>query len=147
MSQTSRIITGQDEAESLQALLSNKVYPYTVAIRDGKHRTNNQNRLQYKWYQEAADQLQDQTAEDYRAYCKLHFGVPILRNCHEAFAEKYDRLIKPLPYEIKIEYMQEPLGFPVTSLMNTKQKKQYLDAVNTHLAGLGVLLTDPEART
>ncbi len=96
--------------------------------------------------QEAADQLQDQTSEAYRAYCKLHFGVPILRNAHDVFAEKYDRLIKPLPYNVKLEYMAEPIGFPVTSLMTTKQKKQYLDAVQIHLTGLGVLLTNPEDR-
>ena len=144
MASISRIIQNPEDLESLTALLSNKAMPYTVAIKDGKHRTNPQNRLQHKWMQEAADQLQDQDSEDYRAYCKLHIGVPILRNCHEVFAEKYDRLIKPLPYEVKIEYMKEPIGFPVTSLMTTKQKKQYLDAVHIHLTQLGVLLTNPE---
>lgn len=146
MTQTSRIIQTPEDMESLTALLSNRAMPFTVAIKDGKHRTNNQNRLQHMWMAEAADQLKDQTSEDYRAYCKLHIGVPILRNCHEVFAEKYDRLIKPLPYEVKIEYMKEPIGFPVTSLMTTKQKGEYLDAVYQHLTGLGVKLTDPEDR-
>jgi hypothetical protein len=119
--------------------------PYTVAIKDGKHRTNPQNRLQHMWMKEAADQLRDNDAEGYRAYCKLHFGVPILRNEDEDYRAKYDKLIRPLPYETKIEYMREP-GWPVTRVMTTKQKTEYLDAVHAHLSGLGVLLTEPDGR-
>mgnify|MGYP003661807364 CR=1 FL=1 len=146
MSQVSRIIQTPEDVIALQNLIKNRAIPYTIAIKDGKHRTPKQNRLQHMWYQEAADQLKDHTAEEYRAYCKLHFGVGILKNCHDVFAEKYDRLIKPLPYETKLEYMQEPIGFPITSLMNTKQKTQFLDAVHLHLTERGVQMTEPEAK-
>lgn len=120
--------------------------PFTVAIKAGKHRTNSQNSLQRKWMVEASDQLQDETAEEKRGFCKLHFGVPILRNADDSFCEEYDRVIKPLPYEHKLRLMMVPFDFRVTSLMNTKQKTQYLDAVANHFREQGVQLTMPDDR-
>ena len=146
MTTLSRIITNDEELHALQRLLDAREKPFTVAIRRGKHRTNPQNRLQRLWVKEAAEQLQDETAEEKRGYCKLHFGVPILRSESEEFAAKYDDIIKPLPYPAKLALMQIPFDFSVTSLMNTKQKKQYLDAVYVHFKGLGVQLTEPKER-
>lgn len=120
--------------------------PFTVAIKAGKHRTNNQNSLQRKWMQEASDQLQDESAEQKRGYCKLHFGVPILRNSDDSFCAEYDQVIKPLPYEQKLRLMMVPFDFRVTSLMSTKQKTQYLDEVAAHFQSQGVQLTHPDDR-
>lgn len=142
---TTRIIESEAELQGLNRLLSSRKFPITVSIKQGKHRTNNQNKLQRKWMIEAAEQLQDQTAEQYRAYCKLHFGVPILRNEDDEFCARYDEVVKPLPYEAKLKLMQVPFDFGVTSLMTTKQKTQYLDAVRAHFERLGVQLTIPEA--
>jgi hypothetical protein len=110
--------------------------------RHGKQRTSKQNRLQRLWLDEAAKQG-DQTAEEYRAYCKLHFGVPIMRQQDEVFREKYDRIIKPLDYEQKLELMMEPFDFPVTRLMDTVNEGKYLDSVYTFFTGLGFSLTNP----
>lgn len=115
--------------------------PLTTANR---HRTLDQNSLQHKWHQEAAQQLREGTAEDYRAYCKLHFGVPILRAEEADFREQYDRIIRPLPYEQKLELMKAPIDFPVTRLMSVKQKTAFLDEVCRYYMGCGVLLTMPE---
>lgn len=142
----SRIITNKAELDSLIALLGARKLPITVAVKDGKHRTNNQNSLQRKWLVEAAQQLGDETAEEKRGYCKLHFGVPILRNESAEFRAEYDDVIRPLSYEHKLKLMQDPFDFRVTSLMNTKQKKQYLDAVHQHFTAQGVQLTNPEAQ-
>lgn len=146
MTQTSRIIQTPEDLESLTALLSNRAMPFTVAIKDGKHRTNNQNRLQHMWMAEASDQLKDQTAEDYRGYCKAHFGLPILIHENAEFAAAYETDIRPLSYELKLRLMKAPFDFGVTRLMTTKQKKAYLDAVHTFLTSRGVLLTEPEER-
>lgn len=108
-------------------------------------RSIDQNKLQRKWLSEAEAQGDD-TAEGYRGYCKLHFAVPILRWELPEFKEKYDRIVKPLPYEAKLELMQEPLDFPCTRLMNKDQKTRYLDAVYQHFTGLGMRLTDPNLR-
>lgn len=113
---------------------------HVVTINPPK-RSDRQNRLQRKWLMEATEQLGEYTTEQYRAYCKLHFGVPILRNSSEKFRESYDRIVGPLSYELKLEIMSIPIDFPVTRLMDKRQKKEYLDAIYQHFSGLGAFLT------
>lgn len=110
-----------------------------------KARTIDQNRLQRKWCNEAAEQG-DMTAEEYRGQMKLHHGIPILRRDSEEFAEKYDRLIKWRTYEEKLEFMQTPFDFPVTRGMTTRQKTEYLNEVYVDLTGRGFRLTDPNLK-
>ncbi|MGP9656521.1 hypothetical protein ACT3S5_00515 [Halomonas sp. AOP31-B1-25] len=105
-------------------------------------RSVDQNRLGRLWCKEAEAQG-DQTAEGYRGFCKLHFAVPMLRWELPEFKEKYDRIVKPLPYEAKLELMQEPLDFPCTRLMSKDQKSRYLDAIYQHFTSQGMRLTDP----
>lgn len=122
--------------------LERRAMPCTVEIIKGLPRSTEQNRLQRLWMREAEEQG-DMTAEEYRGFCKLHFGVPIMRQQSEVFAEKYDRIIKPLSYEQKLELMMVPLDFPVTRLMTSKMKRRYLDRVYEHFTGLGFRMTDP----
>ncbi|GEK48452.1 hypothetical protein HPA02_27350 [Bisbaumannia pacifica] len=110
-----------------------------------KRRSWEQNKLQRKWCAEAAAQG-DMTAEEYRGFCKLHFGVPILRRDSEAFREVYDRLIRPRDYAEKLELMQEPIDSQVTRLMTAAQKTEYLDACWQHFTSLGFRLTDPNLK-
>jgi len=42
--------------------------------------------------------------------------------------------------------MKEPLDFPVTRLMTTKQKAHYLDALYQHWSEQGIILTDPNSQ-
>ena len=84
-----------------------------MSMTKGAPRSIEQNKLQRMWMNELEEQG-DMRAEEYRGYCKLHFGIPILRAENEVFCEKYDRLIRPLDYEVKIEYMMAPFDFPVT---------------------------------
>lgn len=117
---------------------------YLVTITEqGDERSAQQNRLQQLWHAEAAQQLRDETAEEKRAYCKLHFGVPILRS-DEAFRAHYDRVIKPMDYQTKLALMMEPFDFPVTRLMTVKQKTEFLDRIYQHYTGLGVQLSHPD---
>ena len=140
---TSRLVSSAADRDSVIALLQSCKRPYTVSIRKGKRRSLQQNRLQRLWLNEAAEQLGEYTAEDYRAYCKLHFGVPILRNEDEDFRDAYDRIIRPHSYEDKLAMMRVPLDFPVTRLMKMGQKKRYLDDIYQHFTALGVQLTEP----
>lgn len=140
---TRALQTERDRAELVRLIGALKL-PCTVAITKGKKRSIEQNRLQRLWCNEAAEQLQDEAAEDKRAYCKLHFGVPILRMENEDFRAAYDRVIRPHSYEDKLLMMRVPLDFPVTRLMRTGQKKRYLDQMWMHFTALGVRLTDPE---
>lgn len=143
---TTHVLRSPLDLETLKRLLDSRKLPMTVNVLSGTHRTGEQNRLQRKWCNEAAEQLGDRTAEELRGHCKLHIGVPILRQENGEYAEKYDRLIRPLPYETKLEYMMAPLDFPVTRLMTTKQKTTYLDRVFHTLSAQGVTLTVPPDR-
>jgi len=142
---TSRVLLNKSDRDQFFKLVESYELPVTVTIAKGKNRSIEQNRLQRLWLNEAAEQLDNnQTAEELRGYCKLHFGVPILRESNEDFRAAYDRVIKPLAYELKLLAMMEPLDFPVTRLMTTKQSTEYLDAIHKHFSELGCRLTDPE---
>ena len=104
-----------------------------------------QNNLQFQWYLDAESQG-DMTAQEYRAYCKAWFGVPILIAEDEAFRAVYDSVIRPLDYEQKLELMAPPIDLPITSRMTVKQMSKYLDAVHAHFIGKGIQLTDTDQR-
>src|SRR5690606_26105095 len=102
LSMTSRIVTTGADRDLVIELIKSYKLPFTVQITKGKNRSIEQNKLQRLWLNEAAEQLGDDTAEGYRAYCKLHFGVPILRGENEEFREAYDKIIRPHSYEDKL---------------------------------------------
>ena len=141
---TTRVIDTEGERDMLLRWLKGMAAPFTVDVVKGRRRSVEQNKLQRLWCREIAEQLGDHTAEQVRAYCKLHIGVPILREESTDFREKYDRIIRPLAYEQKLELMAEPFDFPVTRLMKTEQKTRYLDAIHKHFTEQGLKLTDPE---
>lgn len=136
------IRTEQDRKQAIKRIESAEL-PCTITITKGAPRSLNQNRLQHMWMLELEMQG-DMTASEYRAYCKLHFGVPLLRQENEAFKNQYDAVVKPLTYDQKIEIMKEPIDFPTTRLMTMRQKKAYLDDVYTFWTGKGFKLTDPD---
>ena len=108
-----------------------------------KARTLAQNALQRKWLADAQAQG-DQTAEEYRAFCKLTIGVPILRAENAEFKAKYDEIVKPLSYEQKLAIMAEPLDLPVTRLMTKRQKMAYLNQMYEYFTGeCGFRLSEP----
>ena len=86
---TTRAIRHAHDITTAVALLEARKLPFTLTIADGLPRSNRQNRTQRLWLQEAADQLGDESAEDKRAWCKLHLGVGILKAENEEWAEKY----------------------------------------------------------
>jgi hypothetical protein len=126
-----------EKAQAQNEMLDIEIKPHESS------RSAAQNRTQFMWYMEAATQG-DMTAQEYRAYCKLHFGVPILRAEDEQFRAVYDKVIRPLEYESKMELMMEPIDFPVTSRMTWDQKSQFLDKTLAHFKGLGFQMTEPE---
>lgn len=142
----SRFISDAEQLEVWITFLRQQPLPLKVAAVKGSKRSNEQNRLQRKWCNEVAEQLDGWDAETVRGYSKLHFGVPILRAEDDEFCEKYDTIVKGMPYELKIQFMKEPLNLPVTSRMNVSQKTRYLDAMRLHWIAQGVHLAEPEAQ-
>ena len=109
-----------------------------------KHnRSEMQNRTVFMWYREISKAKGDETATDVRAYCKLHYGVPILREDNDDFREDYDQIVRPLSYENKLKIMVEPLDLPVTRIMSVDQMQRYMEEVEKYGYSFGVELTIP----
>lgn len=144
MATVNRVVENDEQKKMAALLVENRALPYTLAITDGKHSSTKQNKTQFMWFKEISEQKGDTTAQEVRAYCKLVIGVPILRDQNEAFRIRYDEVLKPLSYEMKLSIMGEPFNLPVTSLMSTKQMSEYMDAIFRHFSSQGVILTIPE---
>jgi hypothetical protein len=136
-----RIIENAQDLDDFTALLGNLKLPVTVEWVLGRDRSAEQNRLQFMWAREAAEQRGDRTSEEQRNEWKLRFGVPIMREDSPEFREVYDRLIKPLSYPQKLKAMEL---IQVTSLMKVRQMVRYLDCIDRECAEEGVKLTQPD---
>jgi len=103
----------------------------------GKEQTRSvaQNNQGHVWYQQLAEELPDDDALGWKCYCKLHHGVPILRAENLNFKDVYDKAIKGLKYEQKLEVMKI---LPVTSIMTKKQENKYFEAVRDDFYKRGV---------
>lgn len=139
----SRIVETEYERSQLIRFIEGHKLPMTATVEAIGKRSARQNRLNRQWMLDIAAQLDGWGAENARGYCKLHFGIPILRADDEAFCREYDALVRPLPYEHKLKLMMVPFDFGVTRRMTTKQQTAYLDAVHRHFSEQGVVLTDP----
>ena len=137
------ILTGPQDIATVARRADWIGYPCTVSIRRGAGRTNAQNRLAQQWAADVSAQLGDRTPEEARGYFKLHHGVPIRRE-DGAFAEVYDRTIRPLPYEAKLACMMVPIDMPITRDMTKAELTRYLDSIQREFAPMGVALTDPD---
>ena len=142
---TSRTITNDYEHRQLIKYLEGKKRPFTVEITDKRKRSTEQNALQHLWLSQLVSQMGDRTREELRAEVKLMFGVPILRAENERFRAVYDRLIKHLSYEDKVEAIMA-LDLPVTRLMTVEQKSRFLDDMSRYFIGKGYVLTDPTVK-
>ena len=137
-----KIIRDPAHVDALANMLRGRKLPITVTWAQGAPRSTMQNRLAQRWFTDIATQLGDQTHEDVRAECKLRFGVPILRAENEAFRVSYDRVLKSLPYEQKLDAIKN-FDLPVTRLMTVKQMSAFMDEMQRHWTVQGVRLTDP----
>lgn len=140
---TRRIVETEYERRQAIRFIEGHKLPMTIGIEAIGKRSARQNRLNRQWMLDIAGQLEGWSAEYTRGYCKLHFGIPILRADDEEFCREYDALVRPLPYEHKLKLMMVPFDFGVTRRMTTKQQTAYLDAVHRHFSEQGVALTDP----
>lgn len=141
-----RVIREPEDIAKLSSFLSARTkFPLTVTVTQGANRSGVQNRLAQRWFTDIARQLGDQTHDDVRAECKLHFGVPILRAENEAFRQSYDSTMKHLPYEEKLAAVKA-FDLPVTRLMTAKQMTAFMDEMQRTWTQRGFRLTDPEAQ-
>lgn len=136
-----RILSTPDDVADFTTFLRNIKLPVTVEWVQGRDRSKSQNSLQFLWAAEVANQMGDQTADEVQREWKLRHGVPILREDSAEFRDLYDRAIKPLPYEMKLEAMHL---ISVTSAMKVRQMVRFLDTVQRECLQQGLHLTEPD---
>lgn len=135
-----------DAIHKLSALYREKKY-VVVSLRPGRDRTLDQNALWFALYQRIAQMTQIGDVEDARRYCKLHFGVPIMRTGDADFRDGWNRMFLHLEYEQKLELMGPcavfgPDGFPVTRLFDRAQGIEYTERIVSEFSGRGVVFSD-----
>lgn len=103
-----------------------------------KKRTLDQNGQSHVWYEQLAKELTEYDELGWKRFCKLNYGVPILRAHDAEFRALYDKCIKStLTYEEKINAMDY---LPVTSLMTAEQFNQYFESLQNNFIKRGVKL-------
>jgi hypothetical protein len=113
-----------------------------VSAKTGKARSLDQNAISHVWYEQVAREIKDDDVLGWNCFCKLHFGIPILRAEDEGFKAFYDGSLKGLSYEQKLQAMKY---LPVTSIMTKPQFNNYLDTMQSHFLERGVALIYPES--
>lgn len=126
---------------SLRELWQSRRY-LEVSVKEGKGRSVEQNAVLHGWFGQVARELREDDERGVKRYCKLHFGVPILRAEDEEFREAYDRVVRPLAYEQKLVVMDI---LPVTSRMTTLQLDRCMTDIQDHYrVERGVTLVYPK---
>lgn len=114
----------------------------TVSVKEGRPRSLDQNAISHAWYEQVSRELREYSPLGVKRFCKLHFGVPILRTEDDEFRAVYDLAIRDtLTYEQKLQAMDI---LPVTSRMTTAQLSSYMEAVQAHYSQQGVVLEFPK---
>lgn len=111
--------------------------PFQVELVQGDDRSLAQNRTSWKWFTEIG-KSEGMTAEEVHRDCKAYVGVPILIRDNQDFAETYNRCIRPLPTETKLEAMDL---IDVTKIMTTRQMAEFMEGVRNRYPH--VELTEP----
>ena len=110
-----------------------------VAITAGR-RSILQNSLQHRIYAMMDKKLKWGT-DDIKAHCKLHYGVPIMRE-QDLFNEIYcTAILRNLDYDQKLKLMHGEM-FRVTSLMTVEQGSRYISQLFKFGAEQGCDLSD-----
>lgn len=98
-----------------------------------------QNSLWAVWYSQI-ERWSDgnQTKEEVKCFCKLHFGIELLRNQDAGFKKLYDSKIKRgFEYEEKLELMKL---IPVTSQLSKDNGQKYQSAMQKYYSEKGLIL-------
>lgn len=128
-------------AAEVHKLKVDKDQPFEVEIRAHRDsRSDKQRRLQFQWYRERGKQNGNGPKYEER-FCKLEFGVPILRCDSDEFNEFYARTLESLPWQQQLETMR---FIPVTRFFTVKQNAEYLNDIEQHSAEHDWVLTHPD---
>lgn len=141
-----RIIRTSDNLVSLYAELGNRPQPFTVTIEQGgvKTRTIPQNSLLHMWFGEIAKQRGDVTLDDVKGECHRRWGL-MIRMRNPQFAFIWNSTGAKMDYEKQCKLLASGV-LSVSSGMEDKELREYLNEVSRHFRGEGFRLTEPEER-
>lgn len=127
--------------ENVRHKMQNGVVAVGYFIAD---RTPSQNNMIHHCYGEIARQKPDMSILEVERYCKLHFGVPILRANHESFRETWDKhmLGDKKGYEEKLDFMDV---IEVTRIMNKTEASEYIDTMIAEFGREGIIIHKRES--
>ena len=94
-------------------------------------RSLDQNAISHVWYAIVSSVEKEYAPDEVKRLCKLHFGVPILRE-NPDYSQMIEKILGPLSYEDRIAAMDY---LRVSSLLTKAQMTQYLEAIQRHYAG------------
>jgi hypothetical protein len=107
-------------------------------------RSTKQNNSIYMLYSQVAEQAEDQTILDITRFCKLQFGVPILRASSPRFRGVWDKSLGlTLTYEQKIISMD---FLHVTSEFDRDEASQYIHTLLDYYNSNGFSIDPPVDR-
>lgn len=104
-----------------------------------RRRTTAQNRLIYKIYQRIGKTLYGGDESHARNECKLRIGCRILYRDSKDFAETFDRVIRPLSHETRMQAMNL---ISVSSIMTINQSTEYIKTIMTEYGQRQVYFLD-----
>tara|TARA_Y100000004_G_C8895658_1_gene404032 strand:- start:645 stop:1121 length:477 start_codon:yes stop_codon:yes gene_type:complete len=132
------LVKHRDEIPNVIETIEEKLKNYgkvVVHVADARRRSDLQNRLQHLMYREIARQLYGKDEEHAKNECKLTIGVPLLRETSPEFKEVYDKNIRPLSYEAKLQVVSV---INVSSLLSVGAAHQYIERIYDDYAQKGV---------
>ena len=107
-----------------------------VSVKVTDHRNLDQNALLHKWFGIIAKEQGD-TPENVKNFCKLTYGVPVLRSEDQEFNSFYRACIHGLTYEQKLKAVKY---ISVTSRATVKQMAKIIDHIQKSYAENGIVL-------
>ena len=126
--------------EAVELLNSGKAVDIIVQEHvEEKARSVPQNKLVYLAYDRIGKTLYGGDELHARRECKLMIGCKILYRESEDFVKTFDKVIRPLPQEIRLEAMDL---ISVSSIMTVKQCKEYITDVLNQYTLRGVYFSD-----
>ena len=108
---------------------------HVVTVKITDIRNLDQSALAHRWFGIIAKEQGD-TPENIKCFCKLEFGIPILR-ADPVFNGFYRKCIESLTYEQKLKAMK---FISVTSIMSKSQLAHCLSDIQRAYAEQGIIL-------